>query len=1816
MKDIDVATRCVVDNIFGDGSLDLIRAVATWAERTPDQHALGFLTETSNDPEFITYQELHFKVLKLASALRQQAEPGDRVLILHQPGLQYVVSLLGCIAARLIGVPAYPPRPRRGLERLSSIIKDAAPTIAITESQTAASLRTCLDNAEFTRLHVLTPEDCEDSNAELLKLDFPKSQDIAYLQYTSGSTSEPRGVVLTHENLIHNILQIASRFRIDSESRGVIWLPPYHDMGLVGGIFAPLAMGFPCLLMSPATAMRSPLKWLQWIDKYRATISGGPNFAYDRALSIPMEQREQLDLSSWEVAFTGAEPISPQTLSKFSEGFKRSNFRSEALYPCYGLAEATLIVTGSERKRLPVITTVDADQLAQGSLVLSESGKELVSCGRAVDDTLVKIVDTETFEELGQGQIGEIWVSGPSVAKSYWNRESEHNRCFDAAIVGDSENDYLRTGDLGAIIDDELYVVGRIKELLIIRGKNFYPQDIEREVEKALPVFRTNGTAAFTVETEGETLFGMAIELDRSALGEKDEGFASMAKRVEQVVVDSLEIRPELIAFLRPGGIPRTSSGKLQRTRCAEMLQHGKLPVLAVVRSSTNCSNIHGSSNGKDHANGHANGNANGHTNGHANSHANTEPGSREIKQEVTCFLQSQLSAMGSHPGAGRLSLDSLQLVQLAAQIEERFQVRLSTQELFSIECLADLEALIVTKCESREQISKPLTAALCERTDELSAGQKSLWFIYQLSENTAAYNAPFCMTLDGDVDAEALQAALAHMVRKHSALRTRFDSTDGNLRQILTDANESLDWNVFDVSHLSDTEQEEIVQSAAWKPFQLESDPTLRATLFKRSVKNCTLLLNIHHISVDFWSFQIMLQDLVQLYTQQIEKGCGQLEISSTSDYARFVGWQKEYLASRAAERDAQYWAGQLEGKSILNLPLDGPRRLYQNYDGAALSLDIPADLCERMFAFCEQRDLTIGMLLLSGYSLMLNYITGQDDIVVGVPFSGRTKAEFAGVVGYFVNPLPMRVRMNGDDSVGSFLDSVRQTLLGGIEHQNFPSALLTEETSAGRDPNSSSLFQTMMVLNRPMRLESEGSLDITQEGCCQLRSPHLTLTEHRLRQRFTKFDLVLAALENNKRISLSLQYNQELLKSDTVARFGAFLVRILEQLIDNDCDSLKDVDPLTAEGRSHLMTLGQGPERDYRLDDNVVQRIERQVAKVPEAIAVRFGDESLTYRQVDNWANAVAHRLQGLEVGRGSFVGVLVDRSLELPVANLGVMKTGAAFVPLDVDWPLERLRRIAQICELRAVIAAPEQAGLAQTVGTELLVIDDWRDEVSAQLNLSIDPEDPIYAFSTSGSTGEPKCAIVPHRGIVNRFEWMNDFFGVEVSEAVLQTTRQVYDSAVWQLFWPMINGGTTVIPGVDSLLDCEKFLNLISHYRVTMTDLVPSVFNALLPQLLECSATAEHLRTLRSVIVGGEEITPESTMEFMRHFPSVQLTNLYGPTEASIGCIAYRVQPNHGGRIPIGRPIANVEIRIVDKWGRSVPVGTLGEIVIGGAAVGLGYVQNPTAMAQAFSVDPHCRSAYKTVYKTGDMARWLPDGNIDYCGRNDDQVKIRGHRIDLQEIEVVVRQHPDVASAVVTVYEPVVGNKLLVTYVVSKHEKLDVETLKSWIRHRLPNYMVPSAVVILDEFPITPGGKLDRKSLPIPQLQSVYRAPESEVERVLAELWQDLLKVERVGLDDNFFDLGGNSLLAAQLVARIESRMSIKLPLKQLFINSTLTHLAYVVSHSQSSSMEQTILPVDRKDDLDIESLLQNLDKLDESQVAELTARLLAEDGDVN
>jgi len=1032
-----------------------------------------------------------------------------------------------------------------------------------------------------------------------------------------------------------------------------------------------------------------------------------------------------------------------------------------------------------------------------------------------------------------------------------------------------------------------------------------------------------------------------------------------------------------------------------------------------------------------------------------------------------------------------------------------------------------------------------------------LSFSQQRLWFLQQLEPDNPFYNEHLAIQLTGSLDIAALEQSINKIIQRHEALRTTFEMVEGQPIQIIV-PNLKVTLSVVDLCELPEAEQNPEIQRLATeeiqRPFNLVQGPLLRWTLLKLDKQKYVLLLVIHHIVGDGWSGGVFIRELSTLY-QAFSTGKPASLSELPIQYADFAVWQRQELQGEKLESQLLYWKQQLaNAPPLLQLPTDRPRPTVQTYRGTRQSFLLPKSLTEALKAITQKAEATLFMSLLAAFKILLYRYTEVEDLIVGSPIANRNRAEIEGLIGCFINTLVLRTTLSGDPTFEELLGRVQKVMMGAYTYQDLPFEKLVEELRPERDANYNPLFQVSFALQNTPKANFE--------------LPGLTITPFEVESTRALFDLHLNITETDAGLECFWEYNTDLLETDTISRLSKHFQTLLEGIIANLQQPISQL-PLLSEAEQQKFLQWNQTQAEYPHEKCLHQLFEEQVERTPNAVAVEFEDRQLTYGQLNQQANQLAHHLQNLGVKPEVLVGICLKRSLEMVIGLLAILKAGGAYVPLDPDYPPQRLALM--LSDSQAPVLLTQQGLLNRLPDYQghVLCIDRDR-EVISQENppSSTRPDNLAYLIYTSGSTGLPKGVQIPHSALVNFLKSMEQQPGLTASDTLLAVTSISFDIAALELYLPLITGARLVLVSRELASDGKQLIEQLTTSGATVMQATPATWRMLLvagwqgnPQL--------------KILCGGEALATDLAEQLLTKGNA--LWNLYGPTETTIWSAIYQVEESKVAQtsVPIGHPIANTQIYLLDSFTQPVPVGVPGELHIAGDGLARGYLHRPELTAQKFITS----SSGERLYKTGDLARYLADGTIEYLGRIDHQVKLRGFRIELGEIETVLRQHLAVEQAVVIAREDEPGNKRLVAYLVGQVSQGEITgELRNFLAEKLPKYMIPSAFVLLEALPLTPNGKIDRPALATPEtvqdvLETAFVAPRSSVEEVLAGIWAEVLGIKQVSIYDNFFELGGHSLLATQVVSRTEKTFQLELPLRHLFESPTVVELATVIEETK-------------------------------------------------
>ncbi|MBN0977507.1 non-ribosomal peptide synthetase [Pseudomonas hygromyciniae] len=1704
----------------------LVQSLQRRATQTPDQVALRFLAESADDSVVLSYRDLDLRARTIAAALQASAGRGERAVLLFPSGPDYVAAFFGCLYAGVIAVPAYPPEStrRHHQERLLSIIADAEPRLLLTSS----GLRDALGQIQEAPPLLCVDELHSESAAGWVAPNL-QDDDIAFLQYTSGSTALPKGVQVTHGNLVANELLIRRGFGIDLNPDDVIvsWLPLYHDMGLIGGLLQPIFSGVPCVLMSPAYFLGRPLRWLEAISQYRGTISGGPDFAYRLCSErVSDSALERLDLSHWRVAYSGSEPIRLDTLERFAEKFARCGFTPNNFFASYGLAEATLFVAGGTRGQGIPALRVDEQALAANRAEPGQ-GSAIMSCGTSQPEHGVLIVEPHTLAELADNCVGEIWATGPSIAHGYWRNPEATAKTF----VQHAGRTWLRTGDLGFMQGGEVFITGRLKDLLIVRGHNLYPQDIEQTVEREVEVVRKGRVAAFAVNDQGLEGIGIAAEISRSV--QKILPPEALIKAIRQAVAEAYQEAPCVVVLLNPGALPKTSSGKVQRSACRTRLADGSLdsyaqfPDQAVQAGGTALASA--------------------------------------LQQQIAAIWceQLQVPQVAGDDHFFLLGGNSISATQVVAHLRERLGLELNLRLLFEAPVLADFAAS-VGQLQQDGGVAQGAINALSRQQDmPQSLAQNRLWITWQLDPQSSAYTIPGALRLRGELDEDALQASFAQLIQRHEALRTRFYERDGQGYQRV-DAQREFAVQVIDLRDLPVAEREaraaQIREDEARTQFDLEQGPLLRVTLVRLEDDDHQLLVTMHHIIADGWSLNVLIDEFSRLYAAASQ---GQsLELPALAvQYADYGSWQRQWLAAGEGQRQLAYWQQQLGDElPTLNLATDHPRSAQQRRSASRFSVRLDANLGAAIRQTAQAHQTTPFVLLLAAFQSLLHRYSGQRDIRIGVPNANRGRHETQGLIGFFINTLVLRAEVDARLPFSELLAATRLAATEAQAHQDLPFEQLLEAFPQAREQG---LFQVMF--NHQQR-------DLS----ALRRLPGLLAQELPWHSREAKFDLQLHSEEDRSgRLSLSFDYADELFDASTVQRLAAHLVSLLQAVCAQPQQALGDIPLLNANEHAEQHTWGEAPcaPAQHLVPEQLNQHGDERTALV-------WQGASLSFAQLHTQANRLAHYLRDKGVGPDVRVAIAAERSPQLLIGLLAILKAGGAYVPLDPDYPADRLAYMLADSGVQLLLTQThllQQLPVAEGVSViamDSLKLDSWPTQAPG---LHLHPDNLAYVIYTSGSTGQPKGVGNTHGALAERLQWMQATYQLDESDVLMQKAPISFDVSVWECFWPLITGCRLVLAGPGEHRDPHRIAQLVQEHGVTTLHFVPPLLQLFVDEPLAAECTS-----LRRVFCGGEALPAELRNRVLAQLPAVQLHNRYGPTETAINVTHWHCQGADGERSPIGRPLGNVICRVLDAQFNLLPAGVPGELCIGGIGLARGYLGRAGLTAERFVADPLGASGTR-LYRTGDRVRWTADGVLEYLGRLDQQVKLRGFRVEPEEIEARLLAQHGIAQALVLVRDTAGGAQLIGYYTASG--ELAEQDVKAALAAELPEYMVPAQLIRLDAMPLSPSGKVDRRALPEPVWQvREHVEPQTVLQQQIAAIWRQVLGLPRIGLRDDFFALGGHSLLATQIISRTRQACDVELALRTLFEASELGDFAEQVRLIQASGQrnQQTAIgKVDRR-----------------------------------
>lgn len=1725
-----------------------------------DSTAFTYLIDGESVEDKRTYQELYHRITSIGSHLIARLPYQSRALILVPQGLTFIETFLSCLCAGMIAVPVYVPKNTKQLKRITGILTDAI-THAVLWSDTLTP-----------RLQTLFAEQklCQDaqwyniddiSDNEIREWPALSEDSTALLQYTSGSTGSPKGVILTHGNLLVNQRMIQQVFRHTKESSVAGCLPMYHDMGLIGNVLQPIFMGIHCVLLSPMHVIQQPIRWLSAISKYKVTTSGGPNSFYDFCSNrVKDEQLELLDLSSWYVAFNGSEPVRSDSLEAFSDKFRKCGFKASSFLPCYGLAEASLLVSGGGRVARPNMRYVEKSAYYGGELLnfvdKSDEARPIVGCGEISKYVQVVVVDVNTGSICRDKEVGEIWIRGQSVSQGYWGRKDS---AFSAYLNQDQPVTYFRTGDLGFVSDQELFIVGRLKELIINNGRNYYPADIENTISNCHPMLAEHLCAVFSHDGfESEDVI-VVQEINHRAEIDANNLFSAIHK----AVWEEYEIKLADVILVSYGAIPRTTSGKKKRVFIREQYFLNKLNVFS--RSETYYNKV---TKAREACKKQLD-------NTQFLSFKDKVNQFEEIilnKLTQVCHIESK--EISPFTPLGTLGLESLTVLELSELFYTSANIKIPLSYFFDGKSIRDLANYLSSqRCLATTGEPSTITGSTTgiDEPYSLSKGQLELWFRQQMHPSSSQTTVSRAITVEGMLDLNNFKAAACELVRIQPILRTVFGVEENEPYQIILPSIKP-EIHTIDVQHWTQAQIDDYLNRHSNISIPLNNRAPWCFHVLKKNSKYHVLLLAFHHAVCDIYTINVLIEALFGIYYQLAKVGFA--TVSTGRAFSEFVRCQQLFLSSVEVNQQCSFWRNTLKGTSFkLNLLTKIPEQQVPSPITIEQTLTVNENITKSLKQLSRQNGSTLSIVCLTCLFVILHKYTGQERFSIGVPASGRRQPNHD-LLGYMVNLLPIVADLSKATYFNDLLNQIKKNIFAALENSDLPFALISQEyiKHTDGDIDSDQGLDVAFVYQNSILSDGQNtsSFALNVDGG-SVRIGELTLSSVSVSNPDLSFPLTCSIGVVNDKLVIKMQWREDLYYEKIVKSLLSDYIGLLDSIGKEQTIHIKKlcINPLQAIQHNISRLL----QSDESVGGCLHIFFKEQVEKFPHRIAVADGDFQLSYRELDLRSSQLAVNLLESGLCIEDRVGIFLDRSAGLIVAMLGILKAGGAYVPIDPDLPKERINYLINDAELNCLVISSSFCDrIDEVMGVDTVILEHiFERESIAPSNCqgrafaNILPNNLAYLLYTSGTTGKPKGVLVSHNNVNNLFNAVREHIDIKNTDTWTLFHSPSFDVSVWEIWGALLFGGKLVIVPKSVSREPSQFLDLLHNYMVTMLSQTPTAYQ----QLVNTYSSRANNRKLavRMIFFAGERLDYEKVDGWISQClgRSAVHINMYGITETTVHATVKRIgygEQNDSSRSFIGNPLSSYKVCLLDAQLNSVPLGAPGQIFVGGAGVARGYWKKPAETAMRFIPDM-TGNAGDRLYVSGDLARLYPNKELEYLGRFDEQVKINGFRIELGEIVFQMLRHPNIEDAAVRVRR-YAGSDVLIAYYIERVLTVSPDELRQQLYMALPGYMVPHHFVKVDHFPVTDNGKKDYEKLPLPSndrpnYSPTFMPPRSSLERQLVDIWQSVLAIDHINVKDSFFSLGGDSIKSIKVVAEAQ-KLGIELSVDNIFRLKTIENLA--------------------------------------------------------
>lgn len=1693
------------------------------------------------DEKKVTYSELYDKASHLLYILQQNGfKKGDLVIFQIDNNELFIYSFWACTLGGMIPVPLTTGETNENNSRLLKIwsILDSPKMITYNESFKNIKEYALRENEieklkEMSNNHVEVNKDTIEKENEVVvgKPKKTNEEDLAFIQFSSGSTGDPKGVMITHKNVLINLTAVKDWSHLTSEDVSLSWLPLTHDMGLIGDHIKNVIINIMQVNMPTSLFIKNPTLWIDKASEHKATILYSPNFGYKHFCDKFDENiARNWDLSSIKIIYNGAEPISLSGTNKFIDILKQYGLKSNAMAPAYGLAESTIAVSFPFPGDEVMFNTVKRKHLGIGDKIEETNDSEKYSAtfmdvGHAIFNCKIRITD-ENNKDIGEKRIGYIQISGGNVTKGYYHNKKATNEAF-------TDDGWFNTGDLGFLKNERLTITGRAKDIIFVSGQNFYAPDIERTVDEVIKEEELKSVAIGSLNR----LSGCDELILFITFRGENKDFYKIVSKIKREVGEKLKI--DVASVIPIKEIPKTSSGKIQHFKLKTAYENGFFSSLD--------NEIKGKLN-------------------EIESKKVISLPKTETEKKLTLIYSSVLDKknIGIDDNFFYIGGNSLIITQLLSRINEEFEIELSQNILFENQTIKDVAKYIDNSNNSdRHKDSEVIKRiVLSENKYELSYSQKSLWFMNAVDKNSAQYNLHTTLELIGNVDIQALEKSLNEVVKNNNSLKTEFFEEDG-LPYSRINQNCRIPFTFDDLSKNSEIEKTNIIKtieiSEAKKPFNLENAPLIRAHVLNIEENSFLLILAVHHIVFDGWSFKILMNDLNLAYTGIVE-GKALDDRLKEIEYTDYVTWQNQAIRSDKFNKEIAYFKENL-GKDTptLDFPYDLKRRETESFQGKTKRCYVDNNILFGLKEVAKNQNVTLYMLLLSAFSLLIYRYTAQKDLLIGSPIAGRNKKETENVIGLFTNNLVIRSTILNKQNFFDFLADIKKTCLLAFKNQDVPFEKIVEELNLKRDMSKNPLFQVFFALqNTPQVTERIGDIKVKRIDFDAETS---------------RFDLSLDVTEVLSGLTLDFEYSRDLFYDDTIDNLAEHYIAILNLIAKCKDFNISQLDLQTAKEKDIYKNINF--KTDYDLNKRYSEIFEQNVELYRNNVAVKDTCETLTYEILNEKANQLANYLLNLGVTNEDTIGVYLSRTSKMLIALIAINKIGASYLPMDPIYPKERLIYMLEDADVKTIISESNLYKSLKESADHFVLLDNDNEKIAALpsqkpiLKYKTSRNDLAYLIYTSGSTGKPKGVQIEQHSLTNFLLSMKDSLKMNETDKLLAVTTLSFDIAGLEMYLPLICGASIVIATHEDVVDGESLIKLINKNDISVMQATPATYRLMLESGFKGKSNLK-------ILCGGEGFEKELADKLLTNCKNFY--NVYGPTETAIWSTIDEVTKDQKS-LSIGKPIANTSVYVVDELNNRVPLGVPGELLIGGEGVSRGYNNLDKLTAERFIDNKFLNKDNNhfdsKLYKTGDLVKLLSDGKLKYLNRLDNQVKIRGFRIELSEIEAQIDTHNEVNQSVVVDKEVKEGEKFLVAYIKLNSTITTEDEIRKQIREQLkntlPSYMIPSYFVFMDEFPMTSNKKVDKKALPMPILtkrtenQTDKSFVESrKIKSMLINIWKEVLDLNEIDEDANFFDLGGHSLLITKVKYEIKEKLHFDISITDLFKYSTINSLEKFIS----------------------------------------------------